>query len=699
MKFKLDVFTIFIIILTFLVLFTLLNKWYICKPRETFIDFNKQQGDQNSYISIYIPQYSTDTNRRVIQLYDNLYFDKKNGVVLEIDGTQTKTTAADITGQTIAKIHIIPRNGNGNIYTTYQSVKIGENISSIDTTESLITTTSSLYNQYTYKTNTLITDGNYKYQYFYYSMNTQTFIHLFKYPVASTAGGSNKLEYIKSYILNPSDGLIYVVNATFIGTPIPDETAPLSSFVHTDANANDTTLRLPKYINGNVDVYKITASVLYDISNGYVILKETVDGTSDPTLTIYDRNGSKLTTPAIRPNLESLRTPIIFMCSNNKSGLVLVTSYMTNTIISVISHTADKKYQIIATKRFNKMRVVTDSVSDIDTPSPVTSSPVTSSPASTTKPNDNFNKWNDQYKIPDTGCGNDPTCWYWYFKTLPSFTSKTDTADFFSDDYFLKTEAVPPVCPQCPNCPSSGGACTSCGGNGGSGTNACSNINLQLTQVAPGRYQDNLKNVYIAYSDNSGNTKYILQGTSIATTAAIATTTPSASASGGNITAVDKNGQFITTADPNTVGGGLTMSVMSLDQAGTSLFNNTAGVANNVINTAGGVVGTAGDLAYSTGSGAVNLLKDTGSGAVNLLKDAGRGIANLGQGSLSQQPQQQGNGKSGPIIDSQNGSTSDKTFGRMQGQTPVDNYSYYGALQSKGGNFMPVTADFSSFRK
>ena len=31
--------------------------------------------------------------------------------------------------------------------------------------------------------------------------------------------------------------------------------------------------------------------------------------------------------------------------------------------------------------------------------------------------------------------------------------------------------------------------------------------------------------------------------------------------------------------------------------------------------------------------------------------------------------------------------------------SPIDNYSYYGALESKGSQFMPVNADFSSFRK
>ena len=42
---------------------------------------------------------------------------------------------------------------------------------------------------------------------------------------------------------------------------------------------------------------------------------------------------------------------------------------------------------------------------------------------------------------------------------------------------------------------------------------------------------------------------------------------------------------------------------------------------------------------------------------------------------------------------------SNRAMGIVPGQTTIDNYSYYGALQSKGGNYMPVTADFSAFRK
>ena len=46
-----------------------------------------------------------------------------------------------------------------------------------------------------------------------------------------------------------------------------------------------------------------------------------------------------------------------------------------------------------------------------------------------------------------------------------STSGKTDM-----DKYILKTEIVPPVCPSCPNCPCYDGVCNDCGGNGGEGT-------------------------------------------------------------------------------------------------------------------------------------------------------------------------------------------------------------------------------------
>jgi hypothetical protein len=704
MKCKLDVFTIFIILLIILVLFILLNKLFTLKERkETFIDFNKDNAE-NSSITKYIPQYSTDTTRTVIHLYDNLYFDNKNGVVLEVEGGQSGTN--DNSGNSISQLHIIPRDGAS--YRTVQGKTVNNIAQPNDSIESKINTIPPAYDEYTYTTRTLILFGSFRYQFFYYSWNTQTFIHLFKYSILETASVGTtpkipafQLQYVKSYLLNPIDGLKYTNTASQYSMSIPEPTKIHTDFIYNDAN-NKNSIFLPNYLDQKVKVFQITPLVFYDIANGNIILKDSNGG----GLKVYNRVGAENITPTNTGQPSQLTgQPTIFTVSNEKSGMVLVTSYYQNTIISVIivdNTNSARAYKIAATQRFNKTQPVNDLASDPDNAAP-TSAPTTI-PASTSEKK--WDKWNNLYdgKESISNCGSDPNCWYWFFKSLPSLKKHNDMSDmydpdngqsFISDDYFLKTEAVPQVCPNCPNCQNNenSGICTSCGGNGGSGTNinSCLSVSLKLTPIAATKYKDDLGNIYISTTDTSGNTRYILEG----------------SATGTNVT--------------NNASRGIS-----------SLDDNISGVANNAINTAGGVVGTAGNLAYSAGSGAVNLLKDTGSGAVDLLKDTGSGavdllkdtgsgavdllkgvgsgISNLGSGALRTQQGTQYNSVGGTNVGGTNvggtnvgrssiGSVSDKTFGKMPGQTPVDNYSYYGALQSKGGNFMPVTADFSSFRK
>lgn len=707
MKYKLDVFTIFILLLIILVLFIIINKLFTLKETtESFIDFNKNNAE-NSSITKYIPQYSTDTTRTVIHLYDNLYFDNKNGVVLEVEGGQSGTNDDD--GNTISQLHIIPRDGTS--YRTVQGRTVDNKAQPHDSIESKINTIPVTYDEYTYTTRTLILFGSFRYQYFYYSWHRQTFIHLFKYSILETAAvgttpviPAHKLQYVKSYLLNPTDGLKYTNTASQYTMSIPEPTKANTDFIYNDAN-NKNSIFLPNYLEQKVKVFQITPLVFYDIANGNIILKDFNSG----SLRVYNRAGAENTAPANTGQPTQLTgQPTIFTVSNDNSGMVLVTSYYQNTIISVIivdNTNSARAYKIAATQRFNKTQPVNDLASDPDNAAP-TSAPTTI-PASTSEKK--WDKWNNLYdgKESISNCGSDPNCWYWFFKSLPSLKKHNDMYDmydpdngqsFMSDDYFLKTEAVPQVCPNCPNCQNNqnSGICTSCGGNGGSGTNisSCSSVDLHLTPIVSTKYTDNLGNIYIAITDNSGNKSYRLEG-------------------------------------KMSPGGRTNTSTLGTNIA--SLDDNISGVANNAINTAGGVVGTAGNLAYTAGSGAVNLLKDTGSGAVDLLKDTGSGavdllkdtgssavdllkdtgsgavnllkgvgsgISNLGNGALRTQQGSQYNSVGGTNVGTSSiGSVSDKTFGKMPGQTPVDNYSYYGALQSKGGNFMPVTADFSSFRK
>jgi hypothetical protein len=716
MKWKLNVFTIFIILLVILVLFMMVNKWFTIKEtKETFVDFYKDSAE-NSMTMLYIPQYSTDTNRLVTHLYDNLYFDDKNGAVIEVNSSQIGTP--DTTGKTINRIHISPRDGRTN--TTYQSLpdnSQGE-VQGIDTAESKVMTITPTYSQYSNTGTVLINNTSpaptHLYQYFYYTWNKQTFIYLFKYNTSETTINSKTIKaqqllYLRSFVFDET-GIKNVPEVTNVNeyVPVPtDAGTPEAKYKHTK-NSTYVSLSevgLSNYLSSSTDtkVFQITPFVFYDSARGIIIINTPADSTpTTPVLTYFNNVGDTITPASNSKYMNVAVGTYKIFAKSSPSGMVLVTSFTHNTIITVIAYTSAKRNEIVSTQRFNNKtnKLVNDLATDPDhvsATSAPTTAPATTPPGGWDEYNNNFNKKWDDYMNNDgsVNCGSDRNCWYWFFKSLPSFNDQNDTSDIYgnngeytiSDDYFLKTEVVPPVCPQCPNCPNSGcGTCSSCGGNGGSGTNTFSTINLKLEGVSPGRYKDDLGNIYIAYSDNSGNTKFLLQGIG-----AGALTGVGAGASAGAGVGVGTG-----------VGTGV---------GANNLGNNTAGVANNLINTAGGVVGTAGNLAYSAGSGAVNLLKDTGSGAVDLLKDTGSGavdllkdvgsgIANLGSGGLQTQQGYQYNSGSGIGVGGTSlGSVSDKTFGKMQGQTPVDNYSYYGALQSKGGNFMPVTADFSSFRK
>ena len=717
MKWKLNVFTIFIILLVILVLFMMINKWFTIKEtKETFVDFYKSNAE-NSLTILYIPQYSSDTKRLVSHLYDNLYFDDKNGAVIEVEGTQS-TSAEDTTGSTIQSIHISPRNG-GLTLQKYETIKKTDGtVQPYDTVESKITTLTPAYDQYTTIGKTAIANTApaplHMYQFFYYTWNKQSFIHLFKFNT-SDAGSvkAKQLIFLRTFVFGengwksvfedaskitgaipipsdngtPRDNYDNSNNKKVISSPTPPITSPLTTL--TPQNS---------YLDNSIKVFQITPYVFYDTARGIIIINTPSSASPTfPILTCFDNAGNTATPSLASKPIEIASGMYKIFAKSSPSGMVLVTSYSYNTIITVIAYTKEETInKIVSTQRFNNKenKIVNDLATDPDyvaATSAPTTAPATTPPGGWDEYNNDFNRRWDEYMNNDgrMNCGSDRNCWYWFFKSLPSFNDQNDTSDIYdnngastiSDDYFLKTEVVPPVCPQCPNCPDSGcGTCTSCGGNGGSGTNTFSNINLKLTQASPGKYKDDLGNIYIAYSDSSGNTKFVLQGTGA-----------------GALTGTGTGAIGETAAGVNNLG------------------DNTAGVANNLINTAGGVVGTAGNLAYSAGSGAVNLLKDTGSGAVDLLKDTGSGavdllkgvgsgIANLGSGGLQMQQGSQYNsttglGGSGRGSGASLATTSDKTFGKMPGQTPVDNYSYYGALQSKGGNFMPVTADFSSFRK
>jgi hypothetical protein len=185
-------------------------------------------------------------------------------------------------------------------------------------------------------------------------------------------------------------------------------------------------------------------------------------------------------------------------------------------------------------------------------------------------------------------------------------------------------------------------------------------------------------------------------------------------------------GTFSSNADPNTLAGGLSLMQYSTVAGIEELGYTAADVLKTGASTVGGAVkdvtGGIGKAAEGVGSGlkgaaheAVDLAKSAGSGTVGLIKDKrDRDSAAPGQGSGGMGGQMTGGsgGMGGPSgsggssvsgAQGPSGSTGRGTPGYSQissaGPQTMDQYSYYGTLPAKGSsNYMPVTADFSTFR-
>jgi len=142
----------------------ILNKWFSIKEtKENFLDYNFNiREDSNTDISL--PFYGSGKN--VSHLYDNLYFDKTNGSVISLNGTQTGT-GSHATTVSLTNIYIIPRKTSDNTITitTYPYKDATTQIAPIVDMEILYKT----YNckDVDFTSNQATPSVSYNYQYFY----------------------------------------------------------------------------------------------------------------------------------------------------------------------------------------------------------------------------------------------------------------------------------------------------------------------------------------------------------------------------------------------------------------------------------------------------------------------------------------------------------------------------------------------------
>jgi len=592
------------------------------------------QQSKNPLDALLIPSYSTINYNT--KLYDSLYFDYTNGNLIEVDATRFSGNI-DATGVSIATTNVIPRINSNNAY-TFKNVLNGTTVVPQDTQPSLIPYVMPSYSSYVYPTQSVNTD---KYTVFYFPWNTETYIHIINNSTRSN---------VATYYFN-DNGDIQTFN--FANEPIGLNGINPTADPITPNNSIPTVDTL---YDGSRQLYQISSSVKFDIANGNLILQTPSETTTSPrSISIFNRYSSSGSSPPIVVNEVGKNvvtentvsnvsfTPYVVINDVGKD-MVLYIPYKKNTVVALIGY-SDSNMQSYTLKNVVRFTSTTVDLGTTNTPTVNTFSGTSAGTSFPMAPPTKDSAMSEYFK------------WYWYWK------NSGQPSNFnYSDDYLLKTQIVPPVCPACPAC--SGGACTNCGGKGGSGT---------LSQ--------NGNTVVGGNTVNSQTTqgRLVTPGTGPA-----------------NNLSVIGNGAFVSNANPDTIGGSLTLTtydtvagIQGVAQTGADVLNKTAGavgsVANKALDTVGGVVGTAGGVVKDLSKDVTGLVGGAGTGVKDVLTNNNRyGYDNtrtIGP-----------NGKPVPI------NRTEGAFNSPYGTSTRDQYSYYGALPSKGdSNFMPVTADFSAF--
>jgi hypothetical protein len=286
--------------------------------------------------------------------------------------------------------------------------------------------------------------------------------------------------------------------------------------------------------------------------------------------------------------------------------------------------------------------------------------------------NNEFNKnWNNDKNDDTPNPLSDYYNWLAFWNTV---ASSDDIASAMKSSNFIpKTAVIPPVCPTCSQCSGGNcsGACTNCGGQGGSGTQT--------------GYRNRFSDFLALYGQGAG---YGAGGSGYGAGGTGGRGIPGSDA--------ERAYQMAQDAGSGTVGlvrdaGEAGLGVLAVGTIlGAGAVEGTVDLAKDAV---GGTVG----LAKETVGGTVGLAKETVGGAVGLAKDAGSGLFNA----LKPNPTQLGGqgGQGGNYYEGSERSATGTRGGTRGGKSMIDPYSYNGALVSKGGNYMPVTTDFSAFGK
>jgi hypothetical protein len=761
MELKLTPLILFFIILLVLVVSAIyMNRF----KHEGFIDFNAAASAKDGTASLTVPLYST--NSPLNKLYDNIYIDKRNANLVTLDGPSSGTQSTDPT--TLYSINVLSRNSNYNSIVSYTNSKAS--ITNYDSNESKSTSIAE-----SYQSSTVHTNPPSEYQIFYFAWNRDTYLHVMDL---------TKKTHVVSYCMDSTSAITtYDLSANG-----PTKAYPAMNIKTTVSDASDNKTSTITLYDPTNPVYQLHTNIFYDSLRGYVICTKMGANNVIGVNNVYDYAGNDLynaavnasnplltnppTSPTRISSLVASSTPFASVAftstvvNGDASNNVLILSNTNKKIIAHISADVNSRPVITNYLKFNGQKIDTSVASATST----SSSPVVSMIPTDVSMN------NPRVPIDSDKVYDEYMKWYTYWNSVGQPGNKG-----FSDDYLLKTQIVPPVCPACntvggcTNCNAGGSSYSGSKGSGGSGASTGSSGGSATSATSTGAGSGT--GTVIAHADGKTET--------------VAATTAK------QLTTVDRGGALASTADPDTLGGSLTLGQLSfvaglqdvghvigdtadnavnkigqgvgaigqgIGSAGSGIYNtvnaagqgvysagqgiggaveNTGSYLGGALNNVGGAISNVGSTAYEAGkyvgTGVGGAIHDVGSTAYDAGKYVGTGVASgikkIGD-EIDEHEDRYGNqrgsyrgsdgngggngsgGSNSNIMNNGNingtgykdnyydpsrqaynnsyrGATTNAA-GQYTG-TDIDQYSYYGALQSKGGNFMPLTSDFSKF--
>ena len=467
---KLTPLRIFLLILLVLLVSVVFGKHlqpYI--RHEGMIDYYK---GTSSLTQVVVPQYNS---RNLILIYDSIFYDSKNGNVVDV--TSTTAGTADTYGNSITGFTVINRTNGTKTYNV--NGYVSQNVA-----ESQSTTIQSISDCYTRQTTG---DSATKIQYVYIPWDTDTYLH--------AVDVTNKKHPITAFIGNNNTGISSSTNDTADNSFNAFYTQASPNAYTTNGEENKMMKESSGIYNTTRSVYVVSKDVLYDPQTGNLLLRNYGANGSVINIRLYARSlltgantvvnpapsktyksDDKYTDPSPLPSIVSsqgLDSMIVYTDDNANMALYIANGY--KTIIAVFRVSSSGQPFIIQNvARFDQFGAFTTGVSAKGTPlddTGSTSGNTSGNTAATSGANTgkNFTDINSFWESleKDANANNIMRQFFNYYYN----TDGTNIGIPFSTDYLLKTEIVPPVCPMCPMCPAnSGSVCTNCGGNGGSGT-------------------------------------------------------------------------------------------------------------------------------------------------------------------------------------------------------------------------------------